>query len=75
MRAGFSDILYADLTNTYIASAGDGEDVDWTDADKLDSFSQPTTIGAVLLVLSEAMDMDPREWLNEPDLTLLRQAT
>jgi len=29
MRAGFSDILYADLTNTYIASAGD-VGVDWS---------------------------------------------
>lgn len=69
-----SDVLYHDLCCN-AASEDAVDDAEWTDADKLDSFSQPTTIGAVLLALSEAMEMDPREWLNEHDLTLLRQAT
>jgi len=69
-----SDVLYHDLCCN-AASEDETDDADWTDADKLDAFSQPTTIGAVLLALSEAMDMAPCEWLNEPDLTLLRQAT
>ena len=67
-NAGFAPILHSRISP-------EDDEADWSDADKLDSFSQPTTIGAVLLALSEAMDMDPREWLNEPDLTLLRQAT
>jgi len=72
-----SDVLYHDLCCHGILDGDDDEadEADWSDADKLDAFSQPTTIGAVLLALSEAMDMDPREWLNEPDLTLLGQAT
>ncbi len=70
-----SDVLYHDLCCHIVADDEEDDEADWSDADKLDSFSQPTTIGAVLLALSAAMQMDPREWLNAPDLALLRQAT
>lgn len=74
-----SDALYTHMNAALGVTVYEIEDDDWeyqepSDADKLRAWRQPTTIGAVLLALSEELEINPHQWLNAHDLALLRQA-
>jgi hypothetical protein len=74
LDTALSSVLYRNLASEMTGDPDD-EDTPWTDEQKLASFSKPTTVGAVLLAISDELKIDPRRWLNKHDLELMRHAT